>query len=238
MRIHTEKEAARAAALAINKQLEESREEGTPLLLMFAGGSALDTLRYLEEKHAREQVTITVVDERYSTDPHVNNFAQLSRSNFFRNAVRSGAHTIDTRVQGKEDIKHLAERFDAALKSWRREHPEGVVVAIMGIGTNGHIAGIMPHEETGQFLGRFEDRDKWVVAYRALPSQTQHIDRVTTTLSFIRFQIAHAIVYAIGQEKREALAKARSEFGMLSEVPARILQYMDNVDIYTDIEVT
>lgn len=181
------------------------------------------------------QLTLTVLDERFSTNPEENNFALLTRTQFYNKAQEKGIPCIDTRVQPDETMQDLAKRFEDALRAWREKHPDGVIVATMGMGPDGHVSGMMPHPENKElFAIQFEQPETWVCGYDA-DGKNPYRYRVTTTMSFIKEQMDYAIAYITGADKRDSLARAMQSSDAIYEVPARVFHAMKAVDIFTDI---
>ena len=60
--------------------------------------------------------------------------------------------------------------------------------------------------------------------------------RVTATLPFLR-EVDGAIVYAVGDQKAEALQKVVAHEGTLFSTPARVLKQMKSVTLFTDIVI-
>ena len=58
---------------------------------------------------------------------------------------------------------------------------------------------------------------------------------MTTTATYLTRHIHHAVVYAVGEEKRPALTAVLGEEGTLHETPARVLRGLRDVQLYTDI---
>ena len=228
------KRLAREAAKALNKKLALSRNK--PYLLMLSGGSSLVLLDHIDTKLFGDQTTITVTDERFSKDEKENNFSLIMATDFYKKAKESGAKFIDTRVKDGETLEDHGKRFELELKKWRDKNPESLVYAIVGVGPDGHIAGIMPYpDDTSLFYKHFQS-EKWVAGYNAGTKNPFSL-RSTITLSFIQGQISFAISYISGEGKRLALEKALASDGTLVETPARILREAKDVYIYTDIRL-
>lgn len=187
-----------------------------PVLFLASGGSCLELLEGL---YIGENGMVSVLDERYSTDPAVQNFAQLLER----------VHPItciDTRVREHETLGQLAQRFEKELREWKEKNPNGNMVITQGMGQDGHTAGIMP-----QIV--FDDEKKWVAGYDA-KERNEYPLRVTCTFTFLR-QVDYSIAYITGEKKKEALLRLLAEEGTLEETPARIMREMKNVKIFTDI---
>lgn len=207
--------------------------KGRAILFLCSGGSALELLRDIPSECFNSDITIGVLDERYSRDEAVNNFAQLQNFPFYTIAVDAGARIIDTRPQDKETIEHLAQRFEKELRLWHTNNTDGIVIATMGIGPDGHTAGIMPFpEDPERFCEYFESPDMWVCGYDA-GEKNQYPLRVTPTMTFLK-KIDHSIVFCVGENKREALARVLADEGTYAETPARVIRDIKNVTLFTD----
>src|SRR3989344_5528375 len=164
-RLHTREEARASAISEFETLVKEA--QGSPLLLLFSGGSALELLGGFQEDLLQGyDSTIGVLDERYSKDPGTSNFAQLATSRFYQAAKMQGVHSLDTRAYEGLNFRDIGERFAQALKEWKQKNTSGKVIITQGIGEDGHTAGIMPyplHKE--RFAKLFENADNWVVAY-------------------------------------------------------------------------
>ncbi|HSA84051.1 MAG TPA: 6-phosphogluconolactonase [Patescibacteria group bacterium] len=219
----------------LNGVLSEARQEHISVLLLVSGGSAFDLFPLVDVLTIDEHVTIGVLDERYSRDPKENNFAQLQQTEFYRTAKDKGAHFIDTTVQDDEEHEAHAKRFGQVLTDWKKENPDGVVVATVGIGPDGHTSGVLPCPENPElFTKLFEDPGVFVAAYDA-EGKNPYRYRSTTTNTFLREYIDHAFVYAVGENKKDALSRVIAETGDLPTTPARVLREMKSVDLFTDV---
>ena len=223
----------RDAIKQLNVILKEVRRR--PLLLMLSGGSALELLAGINMQNIGRHVTLAVLDERYHTDPAVNNFSQVSATEFYRRAEKRGVDYIDTRVKPSDTLKRFAARFDKRLHTWKKQNPKGIVIAIQGIGPDGHTAGIMPYPENPRKFKRlFDDEHVWAVGYNATRIKTDYPFRVTVTLPFLREKIDKSLVYATGANKQKALGRVFASRGLLSRTPARIIYEMKDARMFTD----
>jgi 6-phosphogluconolactonase/glucosamine-6-phosphate isomerase/deaminase len=221
--------AARMATEAIRDTFIAAAE--VPVLFLVSGGSCFHLLYSLDPTLFDARVTMGVLDERYSTDPQINNYAQFVETLFFGLTCHRGVTTIDTMVRPSETIGEMAQRVDMELKDWCMSHADGKIIILQGIGPDGHTAGMTP-VGIQQFTELFENPKSWVVGYNA-GNLNPYPQRVTVTMPFLR-RVSTSIVYAVGKEKKEALLSALSASGELSQIPARIIREMPHCLLYTD----
>lgn len=240
MQIHTvtTKEEARADLTnALNLVLKQMHDDNKPFLLLVSGGSAFDLFPDIDVNNFDNSATVGVLDERYSPDPTVNNMAQFMQTVFYASLKDKNVQFIDTTVQDGETGEEHAKRFDQALSDWKEEHRESVIVAIVGIGPDGHTSGILPFPENPSLFSKlFENSDALVVHYDA-DGKNPYRYRSTTTNIFLRNYIDHSFVYAVGANKKDALTRIVTPEGSLAETPARILREMKSVALFTDVSL-
>ncbi len=205
-----------------------------PTLLLLAGGSAFSFLDFIETEVFSPNITIAMGDERYDRDEKVNNFTQLSKTQFYKTASASGAHFFDSHVQKNESFEEFGDRFEKNIQRWLIENPEGTIVATFGVGEDGHTAGILPFPENPEHFKNLFEKNPTSVIFDA-GTKNQFPFRATVTLPFIRTKIQSAIVYCIGEKKREALTKISAPEGKIWETPARVLREIKDVSLFTDI---
>lgn len=226
---------AERAGIAIENWLEHAPH--APVLFLVSGGSSFEVLEHISPEMLGSHVTVGMIDERASTDPEVNNFAQLQKTRFAESAREAGVTFLDSMLREDESLGMLGARIDAAVREWRAHNSDGLVIALLGMGGDGHTAGMMPFakEEAEQFGNLFES-DAWVVGYDA-EKKNEHPLRVTVTSTFLRTEVDQALLYVTGEAKREALYQALDMHGERFEIPARVIHDMRNVTIVTNIPV-
>lgn len=205
-----------------------NQNNNQPILFLSSGGSSFEILRYVQ--NITSHISIGVLDERYSADPQINNFSQLEQTDFFKkNEVKFG-QILDTKVQHEESLEEFAKRYEGLLKSWKLSNPEGIIVATLGVGPDGHISGINPSKNS-DFDSQFVNTDKWVVGYESNLTPSM---RATTTFPFLK-QIDYAVSVITGENKKDAFMRIKKKEGSLSEIPGRILRELRQVAVLTDI---
>lgn len=221
-----------AASKTLEKIMLENSEKN--ILLLFSGGSALSILSSVKNGLG-ENITISVLDERYSVDPHVNNFMQIFETLFYSIAKENGCKFIDTRIIRDETIGDLSIRFKKEINGWKEKNPDGLIIITQGMGPDGHTSGIMPYPENKDlFEKQFDDKNNWVIGYDA-GNKSQYSKRVTTTLPFLR-TVDISIMLVTGKDKAEKLNKVLSETIPAHIFPAVIIKEMKKVYLFTDIK--
>src|SRR5690348_8782512 len=66
------------------------------ILLLLSGGSAFKLLDFVDSSIFSSRVTVGVADERFSSDPAVNNFLQLKNLPFVQKISSSGILFLET----------------------------------------------------------------------------------------------------------------------------------------------
>lgn len=232
------KSAAQQAGSSLTKVLERFKE--TPVLLLLAGGSARAVLEYVDESALGNHVTVTVTDERFSEELDINNFTQLQADPFYNKLVRTDSFAISTEVWPEDTHEMHRQRFEKALRDWKRDFPYGTVIAVLGVGTDGHIAGIIPGVHEGSRFSEVFDAQADVVALDA-GARNEFPLRTTVSLPFLR-AVDFAYVYAVGASKKPILKKMIQKTEgttaqALEHMPAAIVQEMRHVEIFTDQKI-
>lgn len=228
--------AMRKALVELNACLKDVRKN--PVLLMLSSGSALELLDGITMRNIGKHITVTVLDERFSTDPAVNNFSQIAETEFYKQAEKKGIDYIDTRVHNsKITLQKFAKKFERGLRKWRNKYPKkGKIIITGGVGQDGHTAGIMPYPENHRkFQKLFDSEHSWVVGYHASSKKTPYRKRVTVTLPFLRNQPNYSFMYAVGQRKKAAIRRMLAKKGELAQTPARIIHEMHESKLFCDL---
>jgi len=204
-----------------------------PILFLMSGGSSLKLLDAVPPELFDARVTMGMLDERFSSDPAVNNYLHLIETKLYKTVTMRGIPCFESVPKAGESIAEFTKRYEDYLKAWRMGHADGVIIATQGIGPDGHTAGIMPYpDDQRTFEFYFEDSDVWVVGYDAGVRNPYPL-RVTVSLPFLR-NIDVSIVYAVGSDKKNALDAALAPSGEVYKTPARIIRDMKHCLLYTD----
>lgn len=230
-RFSSKAEAAASAGEALTQLLTDYRK--APILILLSGGSALAMLDYIGSGSLGENLTISVLDERMSEDSAINNFAQLQKTDFYKTAFDAGCSFFGTLPRPGESPQALQKRWEHNLRAWHTENPSGKIFATLGMGQDGHTAGIFPFAEDAKKFKQLFQVDNWTAAYQAL-GKSRYSQRVTATLSFFAL-IDHAIAFVCGAEKQARLKQVLAKQGKINELPALGWREIKKVEVYTDI---
>lgn len=203
---------------ALSERLVKELKTKQRVLWLVCGGSSIPTaakvMRAVPEDLS-EKLAIFLTDERFGEVGHTDsNAKQLHEAGFHpKNAV-----FVPVLVPGFS-AEETRERYEEAIKR-AIDHADSVI-ALFGIGADGHIAGILPHSPA-------VDADEWVVIYEAPPY-------VRATLTFEALKhVDAAYVFVFGDNKRQALTRLRDEKLPLTEQPSQILKELPEAYVYND----
>ena len=219
---HVENPAVRAA-VALEQLLVQ--HAASPTLLMVAGGSWLAVLDLITLTSPGSQVTLCVLDERFSTDPTVNNFVQLRAGTFYQRVTPLGVQSIATVVSEADTLPGFTQRFESNLQTWHRDNADGVVIAAIGWGTDGHIAGIFPNT-----IALAAANEEWLCGYEA--SMIEYTKRITVTPYFLTNIVDYAVGYGVGTEKKSLILQLEAN-ALPPDTPLCLLKQMKSVSVFT-----
>lgn len=206
-----------------------------PVLLLLAGGSSVELYNGINPEFLSADITVTVTDERFSEELDVNNFAILQATSFYNDLIQVDAFCINTQPNGGESMAECAARFEKNLKEWKRDFPKGTIIAVYGMGADGHTGGMIPGVlSDAEFTQKFNTEDVWVSDIDATGA-IEHPLRFSTTISFMKSQVNHALFYVTGSAKKEAFTRAVSGSTTYAETPASVMCDMKDVVVFTDI---
>lgn len=226
-------EAKRKLAARVSSELRAAKESDIPVLLFFSGGSAFGILDLFDRDIFGPYLTMAPVDERYDPSGCESNFATFTKTECFPRAEAAATRFIDTRVQPEQGRDELALAFEHTIRKWTTEHPEGKTLAILGMGPDGHTAGIFPMDDEERFRDLFEG-ERIVVGYRG-PEYAVCPERVTVTQVLLR-RLDRIFIFFSGEEKRAAWERVMPGTEPVHTLPAAIFRTLPAVEIFTDLE--
>lgn len=204
--------------LALRHALIDALAAGRRVLWFVPGGSniqaAVMVMSAIPENLSR-QLTITLSDERFGPAGHPDsNWQQLTAAGFnFKLADQLPVLSAQT-----EELETARSRFETNLESAMAGND--FLIAQLGIGPDGHIAGILPGSPA-------VTTNSLVAAY-----ETPTYTRLTTTFKTLR-QLNAAYVFAFGAEKAEALQNLEQDLP-LNVQPAQIIKDIAEAYVFND----
>jgi 6-phosphogluconolactonase/glucosamine-6-phosphate isomerase/deaminase len=204
---------------ALAHRLTQELNHPRRVLWLLSGGSnivaSVDIMASLPTK-LTERLSLLVVDERFGAPGHADsNWQQL---------IKSG---LKMKQATALPVLRAGQTFEKALSYYRQLVTKALaaadtVIAQLGIGDDGHIAGILPHSPAAA------EQKALVTGYSSQPYQ-----RLTLTFpALMRVQAAY--VFAFGDQKRTAIDNLVEENLALVDQPAQILKQLSESYIYSD----
>jgi 6-phosphogluconolactonase/glucosamine-6-phosphate isomerase/deaminase len=161
-------------------------------------------------------LSISLIDERWGKPGHKDsNWQQLLQAGFDGKRA-SLLPVLRPGSAFKQSIKDFGDLIKRAFDE------NDIAIGQLGIGADGHIAGILPGSAAAQ-----ESKDL-AAGYEAPP-----LKRLTLTFPALR-RLDSAYVFAFGGPKRQTLESLRTRKTGLSEQPAQILKELKEAYVYND----
>ncbi len=228
-------EASKQAAKALEEAFDEYKDSN--ILFLSSGGSSLKILNNINPEVLTEKLIVTVLDTRLEVDLKDENYEQLAKTEFYKKAAEKGVQFLDSSAFQTLSLSEAGKNFDTLLKNWLANHQAAKIVATIGMGVDGHIAGIMPFpDDKKSFDSLFVDTNNLAVAYD-VPSGGKFPKRLTVTYPFLS-KIDRVVSYITGDDKRPKLLElAGKNFFSNNQFPGIILRKLNKVSIFTDLEI-
>jgi 6-phosphogluconolactonase/glucosamine-6-phosphate isomerase/deaminase len=201
-------------------------------LCLLSGGSALDVVEHVKRNDESECRTIFMMgDERGSRESEINNFLQLE-SQYQDHWVTENC--LRTVLEENETLEEFSTRISRQLDEALAELRDPQVIHLMGMGGDGHTAGIFPLEED-RFHTCYE-RDQSIVPIHL---EGLKIDsRASVTPGWILTHVDHVIGYITGGSKYTTLESLVRDTKAVHERPAELWKLKSGTEVYTDLRIT
>lgn len=203
----------------LTERLVRELAAGKRVLWLVSGGSNIPVSVQIMDNISSElsrNLSVMLADERYGEIGHPeSNWAQLLQAGFEAKQatslpiLKAGLDFEQTTV----NYNKLAGQAFAG---------NDATIAQLGIGEDGHIAGILPGSAAS-----LETKDL-VAGYESLP-----LSRMTLTFTGLK-KISAAYVFAFGNNKHQALETLQSQDLPLGEQPSQILKKLPEAYLYSD----
>ena len=203
----------------LKDRLLHELESGKNVLWLVSGGSnigvTVEIMRNIPEG-LTEHLSIMLIDERYGKPGHADsNWQQLMQAGL----SPKNAHLMPVLLSNSALEQTAMHYNNMAAQAFAEAD---VCIAQVGMGIDGHIAGILPHTVTSV------DNQQLAVGY-----QNEPFDRLTLTFSALEMMDA-IYVFAYGDSKREAITTLQNEGLSPDDQPAQFLKQLPEVYLYND----
>lgn len=203
---------------SLYQRLAEHLEKGDKVLWLVSGGSNIVVSVAIMQRLSPSltaHLSILLADERFGPVGHTDsNATQLLAAGFNHKQA-----TILPVLLGVSTLADSLLRYEELARQALNE--ADYVIGQFGIGSDGHIAGILPGSPA------VSSRDV-VAAYQAGPYQ-----RLTLTARALK-RLSVAYVFAYGDDKREVLQQLRDTTLSYDIQPSQILKELPEAYVYND----
>lgn len=208
-------EASKKALEIILKHVDQST------LLLLSGGTSPDLLyQLIAQDKSLKPGAVAMVDERYGLPMHVNsNEKMISDTGLLDYLSNEGVPVY--RILKEGDMEGMAGQYEQIIRELFARFSKKV--AIMGIGSDGHTAGIKPDLDY--------DHTRLVVSYD--DKEGYFGKRITLTFEALK-QIDQFIVLIFGRNKKEAFQKMFIEKDRKIIPAAFYLEYSSKIFLLID----
>jgi len=230
------KDAVGARAMASGKISELFRRAetgGKSILFLASGGSALKALD--ESVYLPKNFAIGLVDERQNVGLKDRNAYLLSLTPFFKKASAKKTAILFDVPSSLCATGEYFDNYEDTLKNWRSNHPDCFVVVLLGMGADGHTAGIFPMPDDSASFNALYSNERYFVVHSYGAGRLK--ERITVSISFLKREVDAAVVFCTGQDKISALKKVVSGAVLPHEMPAAVWKDMKQAYIYSDIRL-
>lgn len=212
---------AASANRTVRKILANYSDSKTALFL--SGGSTPRKLyELLAEQKSLRVGSVGLVDERFGEKLHKKSNELMIKNTGLLEYFESRNVRFYPIIGEEESLENTALQYDETLRFVMKYFPKNV--GIMGIGDDGHTAGIpartqkskLKSQNSNEIVRKMLDDQSSLVSFYELEGYGKRITMNFNALSMLDL----IIILVLGQEKREAL-KLMFDGGSVEEIPAR-----------------
>ena len=191
-----------------------------PTLWLVSGGSNIKlsvAIMNQIDSELSSNLTIALADERFGPYNHPDsNWTQLMEAGF----DPKNARLIETLSRNTTSLADTVQLYQDNIGPIIEDSTS--IIGQFGMGSDGHIAGILPNSPASQELPTI------VTGYNSQP-----YTRITITFNGIR-KLSSAFLIAIGEDKHDQLDKLINQDLPLNVQPAQIIKQVSESYIYND----
>lgn len=206
----------------LTERLVRELAHGQRVLWLVSGGSNIGPEVEVMGNISRQlsqNLTITLADERYGPLGHPeSNWTQLMQAGF-----QGQKSTLLPVLQAGLNFRQTIQNYNHLITE--AYDTNDVIIAQLGVGADGHIAGIM--------IDSVAAKETKVLVAGFKSSETPPLQRMTLTFAGLR-QVTAAYTFAFGAGKKQALSSLQSQSLPLNQQPAQILKELSEAYVYND----
>jgi len=229
-----------ATASHLLVQLEKSVATKKPVLLLLAGGSAVKVYTKLARLITAgnyhpavfANLALAMEDERW---PEKNNTAETQASGFIAACQKLGATFIE--VPQAQDMHQAVTEYQRLLTRFLAD-PEAFVIAMVGVGGDGHILSVNVDADAQKFATLFQS-PSFFTAYVSQATTAQFPQfprRLTLTLTGL-VRVDYIVGLVAGAEKKPILQQLKNETpAKVHQLPALALRSKSG-QLFTDQQI-
>jgi len=203
----------------LTERLVRELAAGKRVLWLASGGSNIPVSVQIIDNispELRQNLSVMLADERYGQPGHnESNWEQLMQAGF-----KAKPATLLPVLQDGLSFEQTIARYNQLAEQAFSDHQ--VIIAQLGIGGDGHIAGIVPGSQAAA------ETKALVVGYQNPP-----LSRLSLTFPALR-RVSASYTFAFGNTKHQALNLLRNQSLPLEQQPAQILKELPEAYIYSD----
>lgn len=220
----TAEEAIDLATSKLTDSLQTALDRNKKILLLLSGGSNLKIVDQISKELINNpNIASYVLDERFSKDPSLNNSLQIKEKGVNINLTFPG---------DQESLLDFTNRFNDELKAWLEKNPEGEIICTLGMGPDGHIAGISPMPDDQDLFEQTFSQNQLVIGYTGDLSPAE---RVTTSPNFLS-KINLFVALILGEAKRPVFNDFISKKTKANLHPVQLLhKFPGETVVFTDL---
>lgn len=210
---------SQAAIAALVERLQQELDQRKKVLWLTSGGSNIHATVNIIAALSSDQtsrLTLGLVDERYGNigHPDSNWQALLDAGLDTKNAT-----VMPVLLKG-HDRQTTARHYELSLQAALEQ--SDVTIGLLGMGEDGHTAGILPHSEA------CADTKSLVVDYTSSP-----YERITLSFAgLMRLDVVY--VFAFGANKVAQLTQLHTQNLSLEEQPIQIIKRINEAYVYNE----
>lgn len=217
-------EAINLATAKLADSLQIALARNKKILLLLSGGSNLKILDQISKELVNNpNIASYVLDERFSKDPSLNNSLQIKEK---------GVNIKLTVPGDQESLLDFASRFNDELETWLEQNPGGEIICTLGMGPDGHIAGISPMPDDQDRFEQTFSQNQLVIGYTG---NLAPAERVTTSPIFLA-KVNLFVALILGEAKRPVFNDFINKKTKANLYPVQLLhKFPGETVVFTDL---